>query len=106
MRPILLLSSVCALLIAVNCDKSGIKCDKGYKGYQGYVSLFHRPTRHESRSTIQNSSVNCDKTGINCDKSGLRGLRGDKNDLRGPTGSFVLYYDAKGNFFSSVLTFF
>jgi hypothetical protein len=58
---ILLLSSVCALLIVVNCDKSGVNCDgiKGYQGYQGrfsqsgHVSLFHLPTRHESGSYAQ-----------------------------------------------------
>ena len=63
MRPILLLSSVCAFLIVLNCVKSGIKCDKygvncdGIKGYQGHVSLFQPPTRHESGSAIQNSNL-------------------------------------------------
>jgi hypothetical protein len=47
----------------LNCDKSGIKCDKygvnGNKGHQssGYVSLFHQPTRHESGSALQNANI-------------------------------------------------
>jgi hypothetical protein len=50
LRPILLLSSVCALPLVLNCDKFGENNDvsQGYKGYQsldyqspGYVSLFH-----------------------------------------------------------------
>jgi hypothetical protein len=51
LRPILLLSSVCALLLVLNCDKFGIKCDKySAKGFQGNVNVssFQLPTRHDS----------------------------------------------------------
>jgi hypothetical protein len=68
---------VCAFLIILNCDKSGLNCDsiKGYQGYQGHpghpghpdhpghlshpglVSLFHQPTRHECGSALQNANL-------------------------------------------------
>ncbi len=75
LRPILLLSSVCAFLIVLNCDKAGIKCDKySVKGYQGHVSPFKLPTRHESVSALQNANANIydkyDKNGYNLSNSG------------------------------------
>ncbi len=74
MRPILLLSSVCALLIVLNFDKYGVF--NSYKGYQSSssssssgqengmiqcykgVRLFYQPTRHERGSALQNLNLN------------------------------------------------
>jgi hypothetical protein len=47
---------VCALLFVLNCANVSEKNVKscGIKGYQGHVSSFLQPTRHESGSALQN----------------------------------------------------
>jgi hypothetical protein len=61
LRPILLLSSVCVLLLVSNCVNLSENCDKSgqengvvYKG----VSSIYRPKRHESGSYVHFSNSN------------------------------------------------
>jgi hypothetical protein len=100
----------------LNCDKSGIRCIKGYQaenngmlqvynpGYKGHVSLFFIEAKgntfsfssfHEPYKCALFSGYNLPNSGYNFHYNHF-GLR----------GSFVLYFEAIGNFLNSVFQYF
>ncbi len=93
MRPILLISSVCALLLLLNSDKFDIKCDKS--GSKGFVSSNFQPKRHESGSASQ---ISIELTGYQssgqssgqCYK-GFQGVSSIYRPKRHESGSYVQF---------------